>query len=158
MFNNHWDPAIGCFLPTTIPVEFIYRFTGVYFGAFSVVTCLLYGAIIRTALRQKRRVAADLKSSQMTLSNWRLIKLFVVVFGVFFVCWFFVTSVFVISRFRTVPPWAAYISFPLLFVNSGANFFIYAWMNKDFRNAFKSILIQIGNICCSCILKQTNAN
>ncbi|XP_041364199.1 probable G-protein coupled receptor No9 [Gigantopelta aegis] len=154
VFHNDWDPSVGCSLPSTIPVEFVYRFTGGYFAMASVVTCLFYGAILRTAWRQNRRVAADLKNSELTKSSWKLLKLFLVVFGVFFVCWFFVSLVFILGRFLTVPAWASYISFRMLFVNSGANFFIYAWMNRDFRIAFKSILCQSGNACC--VLRETN--
>ena len=136
--------------------------TAIFSGAI-LITGTFYGLIVRFALKKQKEIAGleRRRRSSATASvasaaaaaaaavpfwrkrQWRAVKLFLVVYGVFLFCWLpqFVSQAALTAVGASGTRSSLYRWFyGLGFLNSGMNFFIYAYMNKDFRSAFRSFL------------------
>lgn len=107
-----------------------------------VVTGVCYIGIVRIVLIQRRKIReVNQKSDARTADAFKKsVCLFMIIFGVFVLCWSpFVSQGFVaylyhqdLNHYRPL--------LCLALANSGLNFFIYAWKNRDFRTACKRML------------------
>uniref|UniRef100_A0A915DF95 G-protein coupled receptors family 1 profile domain-containing protein n=1 Tax=Ditylenchus dipsaci TaxID=166011 RepID=A0A915DF95_9BILA len=74
-----------------------------------------------------------------------------IVVGCFTACWLPFTVIYVLQAFQTcpvgscVPPWFFTLAFWLGYANSAINPLIYSAFSKDFRRAFKKVLMERGS-------------
>ncbi|XP_046569686.1 octopamine receptor Oamb-like [Haliotis rubra] len=128
----------------------VFRLYGLIPGFFLCLflTALFYGYIVKTALAHQRealaRRASQLSGSSNPVttsrSDWKSVKVFLLVFGVFVACWFPNFTLVFVGYFADVPKTLVFFTVILGFLNSGMNCIIYAWQNHHFNNAFKVIL------------------
>ena len=141
-FVNNWDSDVGCLFLKLAPSAF----RAGYVFAYVIIGCALciffYGSISVVARRQMKAItcATVHNTPTVTRASWRLVKLFLVVFGIFFICWIPVSVTYILQAFIQVPSFISYIVSPLMLVNAASNCFVYGWFNKDFRQAYKDIL------------------
>ena len=151
IYHNHWSATVGCSFFQTVPEYFITYYVCVYYWIGVTISAVLYGAIFRVAWRQHTIVVAQYGKyayGRLTKANWQQLKLFFVVFGIYFLCWSPLTVTFVISRVMTLPGSVSYVTIPLIYVNSSANCFVYALMNREFKQALKTLFSDVKCYCC----------
>ncbi|XP_041363163.1 adenosine receptor A3-like [Gigantopelta aegis] len=113
----------------------------------SVLTAGFYGYIVITASWHSRRRRST-TTRWYHSTEWKSVKMFVVVFGVFFACWIpcfiIVIIIYLDSKGELeIDYWTSNnFQFSVIpgFLNSGMNFLIYAYQNLQFRHAFAKLL------------------
>ncbi|XP_041362345.1 histamine H2 receptor-like [Gigantopelta aegis] len=119
----------------------------IFFAVISISIIFLYTRILIVARRHIRNIHSSSSIERNAIlgpqKTWKLIKHFLVVFGIFFVCWLPTIINSVISYFGEMEPWFLIASYVLILLNSSTNFLVYAWMNRLYREAFKNLL------CCN---------
>ena len=155
LIQNSYEPLYGCIFSNAFPISVTAHYGVAYFIITSIITVVLYSLIIRVAWQQTRAVrdfsGGALPNGGITGANLKFVKLFMMVFGIYFCCWMpSIVSAMLDVSFQRGFAISMAVS-PLIFVNAGANCFVYAWMNKDFRQAFKMIFYDF----CACQRKQT---
>ncbi|XP_041364200.1 adenosine receptor A2a-like [Gigantopelta aegis] len=151
IFHNNWDPAVGCAFFQTINEDFLMYYVCLYFWTGSTISAILYGTIFRVAWRQHKTVTALYGKpayGSLTKANWQRLKLFFVVFGIYFVCWLPLTMAFILGRFFPVPRSVSHVTITLIYVNSSANCFVYALMNREFKQAMKAFVSDVKGYLC----------
>ena len=148
IYYNNWERHRSCDIFYILPSQYrIHILCTAYFVG-SFITAVLYGCIIKMAIPQQRRNSLMISRNQVVNIRWwhrdemRSIRMFTLVFGVFFACW---TPSFILIIVGYSIPLSKTLTrvFLLLGVmNSGMNFVIYAFKNQDFRLAFYSVLTQ----------------
>ncbi|XP_041364171.1 alpha-2A adrenergic receptor-like [Gigantopelta aegis] len=148
-FVNNWSAKGGCFVLKTAPSTFRAGFIFLYVIIGCVLCIFFYGSISLVARRQQKAItsAAAHNTPAVTRASWRLVKLFLVVFGIFFICWIPISVTYIFEAFVQVPLVVSYVVTPLVYVNAAANCFVYGWFNRDFRRAYKGILGYFCNCC-----------
>ncbi|XP_050392580.1 adenosine receptor A3 [Patella vulgata] len=144
LYYNNWEPCIECSIFRVLKMEYqVYIQTSLFVGS-CILTACCYGSILRIARRQQRHIlkqTASQSSKPQLAKDLKLVKLFVLVFGVFFICYLpAVISVAAGHLGVYVPQMVTNITVPILVLNSGMNFVVYAVKNKDFRRAFVKMI------------------
>lgn len=115
----------------------------VLFGLVYLIMLSCYGAILRAAVRQRRRIRAVSASAiKWTTSDMKLVKLMFSVMGIFSSLWIpisVLSAVDAISGSKFISDYGSIAHF-LAVANSGLNFFIYIAKNNEFRNAIRKLL------------------
>ena len=146
LFYNNWVTESCSYL--VVPLDY---YVFVLFPAFffcSLLTAGFYGYIVLTASWQRRRRRQSNPTHWYMGTEWKSVKMFMIVFGVFFLCWapsFVILILLHASEqgYLELDNWTRiYFQFVVVpgFLNSGMNFLIYAFQNAQFRNAFASLL------------------
>lgn len=146
LWEYHWNNDCTSFEVLTR----VFRLYGLIPGFFLclLLTALFYGYIVKKALAHQREALAR-RASQLSgssnpvvssASDWKSVKVFLLVFGVFVACWFPNFTLVFVGYFADVPKTLVFFTVILGFLNSGMNCIIYAWQNHHFNNAFKTIL------------------
>ncbi|XP_041346719.1 adenosine receptor A2b-like [Gigantopelta aegis] len=145
LVQNSYETLYGCVFSNAFPISVTAHYGVAYFIVTSVITVILSSLIIRVAWRQNRAVrglpgGADLPNGGGIIgANWKFVKLLMMVFGIYFCCWMpSIVSAMLDVSFQRGFAISMAVS-PLIFVNAGSNCFVYAWMNREFREAFKGI-------------------
>lgn len=147
-------------------------FTVVYSVTYLIPLCImgaLYAAILKIALKQARAVASlrpqnldpiNIKNNQKVSTKktqeMRATKTLAIVYGAFFVCWFPVTIITLTSNwcpecyvnFRNENKFAFEMVVALFIealppLNSCLNPFVYILFNRQFRKAFKNLILKM---------------
>ncbi|KAK6171424.1 hypothetical protein SNE40_019617 [Patella caerulea] len=169
LYYNNWKPCIECSIFRVLKMEYqVYIQTSLF-----VVSCILtaccYGNILRIARQQQRQIleqTAPQCSKPQLAQDLKLVKLFGLVFGVFFICYLpAIVSVTAGHLGVYVPQMVTNITVPILVLNSGMNFVVYAVKNKDFRRAFvkmictkKAKLNLVGPTVVATVLNRSDNN
>lgn len=105
---------------------------------------VLYGWLLRIAIRQRKRIADTLHGSNATMlkSDYKILKVIFIVVGFTEACWIpFLTVVGInLAGERLFSTTILMYIGLALYVNSASNFFIYAARDKAFYKAYKSLL------------------
>lgn len=153
-----------CTIDWAYKPSFTYAFTILFFFLPFVIMTIFYGSILRTALRQRKKISdvtlGEIRTESTSLKtlsarkdyshNLRKIKkenkatiMIAIVVGTFSICWFpHAIGVYCLQTqncswgksFFVITTWLAML-------NSALNSIIYGLMNTSFRRAFKSIIL-----------------
>ena len=132
---------------------------GGLFCASTVVIAGCYLHIFRIVVKQRATILKQKKSVCLSIDatgkdgkksndrkmkklrrDWNLIKMFGIMFGVFFCCVTPVMICGVLTYKLGILQGATSITVPLVILNSGMNFFIYVFRNRQFQLAVKATL------------------
>ncbi|XP_041363786.1 adenosine receptor A2a-like [Gigantopelta aegis] len=148
LFHNNWEDGKGCYSFKILTTEYrVYGLCPAFFFC-CFLTAGFYGYIVRKAIRHQRRKRERCMSQagmsanivRSTTSDWKSVKVFMLVFGVFFVCWVPNFTILLVGYIWTISPVVINFTVIVGFLNSGMNFIIYACQNRQFRRAFKSFV------------------
>ncbi|XP_050394972.2 adenosine receptor A2b-like [Patella vulgata] len=122
----------------------------VSFGIVCILTSICYGYIFKIARRQRIQCCKDSAPHVMNQieHDIKLIKIYVLVFGIFFLSWSPNLLVVIVDRFTEypIPEFVLNITIPISLLNSGLNFLVYSARNEDFRKAFKRLLLRPSRV------------
>ncbi|KAK6171425.1 hypothetical protein SNE40_019618 [Patella caerulea] len=141
-YYNNWKPCMNCSIFRVLKMEYQVYIQTSLFAFFCILTACCYGNILRIARRQQRQILEQTTRSRQShkpqlAQDLKLVKLFGLVFGVFFIC--YLPAIISVAGGHLgiyVPQMVTNITVPILVLNSGMNFVVYAVKNKDFRRAF----------------------
>ena len=148
LFHNNWEDGKGCYSFKILTPQFrVYVLCPAFFFC-CFLTAGFYGYIVKKAIRYQRRKrertlsqgATTVHAARSSSSDWKSVKVFMLVFGVFFVCWVPNFTLLVVGYVWTISPVVINFTVILGFLNSGMNFIIYACQNRHFLRAFKSFV------------------
>ncbi|KAK6169095.1 hypothetical protein SNE40_020213 [Patella caerulea] len=143
VYYNNWDTCKFCQASVFIKPNYqLYIQNASFFVAF-VLTSICYGFILKIARKQQNQILqSQVPDAKKKFENdLKLVKLFLLVFVIFAVCWLpLVLAVTIDQITHSVPGIALFIVIPLCLLNSGMNFVVYAIKNADFRQTFYKIL------------------
>ncbi|XP_067671180.1 adenosine receptor A3-like [Haliotis asinina] len=148
LYHNSWETASQCTMFEVFTIYLhLYTLVPAYIVCCIVIACcyLYIGYICyrhrRDILRQEQLTAPDVAHTSSRLrQGWKLIQLFMMVFGTFIVCWTPCMVALAVGYTSGISTDVMNFLVPLAVANCGMNFFIYAFKNSDFRRAFKNIL------------------
>ncbi|KAK6169097.1 hypothetical protein SNE40_020215 [Patella caerulea] len=145
-----WDECSACALFGIMRVDYQLYGNFVSFGIVCFLTSICYGYIFKIARQHRRRFFRDKTSQVMSQieHDIKLIKIYFLVFGIFFLSWSPNMLVIIVDRFTRYPIPQCIIHLALLLglLNSGMNFLVYSIRNEDFRKAFKKMLFRHNRI------------
>ncbi len=120
-----------------------------HLGVLLLVNGVLYALILRKVIQHTKQIQDVRIYSKSKEMERRTHVTVLIVLGVLYVCWgpFFITSF--IPQTSNDVLLASLLALAAVLVNSFINPIIYAWRNKDFREAFVAVLS-----CRKCIKKQ----
>ncbi|XP_041364170.1 adenosine receptor A3-like [Gigantopelta aegis] len=123
-----------------------------YMGAIMLLTAALYIGITRVALRQRNAVSSliiieRVKEDFLKRTVIRSARLFLVVYGMFVLCWSPAYVFTILGLTVGTEPLVFRVCLTLGIANSGINFIIYACMSKEFRKAFKGLVRGKCSVC-----------
>ncbi|KAK7097739.1 hypothetical protein V1264_004673 [Littorina saxatilis] len=141
-YVNVFDQTVGCQMHKVLDPTFVFygNTTPVALAVFIITGCYL--EIVRIVIKQRKKIQAVNQLCDLDRDSYKKsLRLFLTVLGVFVVCWSpYVVQGFLLYVFgRRHDYRRAFLLLALL--NCGLNFFIYAWKNKDFRAAYRRLLV-----------------
>ncbi|XP_041362916.1 G-protein coupled receptor moody-like, partial [Gigantopelta aegis] len=150
-FINNFEEVGFCAHFGVLPVWY-HVYTEMSIFVFVFLTCVIInGAIVRLTLSKRR----EMRTSSVTAAayikhknDWRAVRMMLTICGAFFVCWLPYHIAMLANHFGDIWMFMFDVLSPIAILNSCMNFFIYVFMNRIFRRAFRKIL------CCS----QANPN
>ncbi|XP_021963787.1 octopamine receptor beta-3R isoform X2 [Folsomia candida] len=152
------NPELCDFVPNTV---YAVVSSSISFWIPAIVMIVMYSKIFREALRQKRALSStsaclvlqhvnsststavcDNKSQQKWKHEHKAARTLGIIMGTFVACWVpFFTWYMVSSLLKfTSPEWLVQTMFWIGYFNSTLNPIIYAYFNRDFRDAFKETI------------------
>ena len=137
----------GCTYQILTDNTFYFILNIAFFTVISVSITFIYTRIL-TVARRHIRIIHSTSSVERNVTmgpqkTWKLVKHFMVVFGIFFVCWLPTVIYNSVSYFRiTIDSSFLITSYVFILLNSSTNSLVYAWMNRSYREAFRNML------CC----------
>ncbi|XP_041363737.1 melanocortin receptor 5-like [Gigantopelta aegis] len=145
LYYNTWDATTGCNTQKILPTTFNVYMTCSLFFLCSLISAGFYGSIIASAIPHQRKnsllmVSRFGKRSWYRRDEMKSVKMMLLVFGVFFVCWLPALLIVIIELHTQVNIKVKNAFLIILFLNSGMNFIIYAWKNDQFRKTFSSFM------------------
>lgn len=155
-YTSHFTVTEGCTPTHVFSFTYMIIIHPIFFLTLSAATCWLYFRIVAAALQQQKRirqqeVGVSQEPGQVRLSQrtWKVVKILMLVFGLFFICWCPLLVVAFVEYTVHVDHIALEIASLIAVMNSGVNFLVLAAMKKDFRTEFKSMLcVCCGQVCC----------
>ncbi|XP_041378011.1 adenosine receptor A2b-like [Gigantopelta aegis] len=112
----------------------------ILFISLTVIVGVLYAVITRAALHQRNMIRVVTLSRENCARQpcFKYIRLFLLVYCLFVMFWLPVFLVFLIKYVTGYHSLVSQrIAITMAFLNSGSNFFVYVWKNKDFRRALQ---------------------
>ncbi|XP_078670392.1 histamine H2 receptor-like [Branchiostoma floridae x Branchiostoma belcheri] len=157
--QNVDDPTQCSFNNTNVPYIMIVAF-GTYYIPL-IIMCVTYFRIFLIAKEQANRINAlqpevrdaNRRQNQNLANEHKATRTLAAVLGAFIICWTPYFTVFTITPLCgcTIPEQLYSVVLWLGYINSLLNPCVYAFMNKEFRRAFKKLLcFQTGNSVCFC--------
>ncbi|ESP01372.1 hypothetical protein LOTGIDRAFT_157549 [Lottia gigantea] len=144
LHSNNYKVETGCYLFKTVPFYFHVYLQPIVFVAFCSVNVICYSYIFyisRQHIKNRNKQLA-IVDAKLHNNNMKLVKMFLTVFGVFFICMTPGFTSVILGQIVGLPNGIVDICLLPALLNSGMNFFIYAVANMTFRQAFA------GMICC----------
>ncbi|XP_055954894.1 beta-2 adrenergic receptor-like [Patella vulgata] len=144
IYVNNWHLRRSCHYTSVIPYYYHTYIQTTIFVFFSIINAVCYGYIFYIAKKQQEAINQQLASVDDTrqATNMKAVKMFLTVFGIFFICLSPGIVAQNLGRTIGIPNRVVDVTILLAVLNSGMNFFIYAVKNTDFRRAFAKML------CC----------
>ncbi|XP_041364144.1 octopamine receptor beta-2R-like [Gigantopelta aegis] len=147
LYANEWTRNTDCVFFKVLNPEYQIYVQGGFFIVTSVIIAACYGHMFRVAKRRTETLRR-LTSTGYTLNketqmakfkrDWELVKMFSVIFVVFFLCSAPSFLFIIVTYTAGVPENVISFTTPLLLTNSGMNFVIYVVKNYQFRTALKA--------------------
>ena len=112
-----------------------------FFSSFFLIP-ILYFLTFRAVVRSRKRVNTDNEESAKLISDKeiRMTKMMVLIFLLIMVCWTPFCIVHFFKKDFEVPVPLERLAVMLVYSNSSFNPYLYAWLNTNFRKAYKVIL------------------
>ncbi|KAK6169096.1 hypothetical protein SNE40_020214 [Patella caerulea] len=150
LLSYSMDACSACAMFGKTRFDFELYWNLVSFGIVCVLTSICYGYIFKIARRQRIQCCKDSAPHLMNQieHDIKLIKIYVLVFGIFFLSWSPNLFVVIVHRFTEyhIPEFVLNITIPISLSNSGLNFLVYSVRNEDFRKAFKKLLLRPSRV------------
>ncbi|XP_071106598.1 adenosine receptor A3-like [Haliotis cracherodii] len=149
LYYNRWDGVKPCDVFNILHTEYQIHGQVTIFCVCCLVAGASYGYIFKISHHQRKAmldvtrqsIETDTRVVMSTFKReWPMIKMFFLVFGVFFVCWFPSMVGIVLGNTVGISMTAMNLIVALCLFNSGMNFFIYGMKNKDFYRAYRRML------------------
>ncbi|XP_041377130.1 adenosine receptor A3-like [Gigantopelta aegis] len=145
LYYNLWNKNRQCQTFQLLPANYRQFTLCPLYLLCCLITAVIYGLLIREAIPQQRRDSQWQLFHHDKMSWWnrnkiKSIKMFMLVFGIFFVCWTPSFLIILIGYGTSVNPKLIKAFMVLGYLNSGMNFVIYAFKDRKFLNAFKSFV------------------
>ncbi|XP_071107276.1 5-hydroxytryptamine receptor 4-like [Haliotis cracherodii] len=149
LLTSTWPGYCSFFHVVSKPFQlyFIMPFTATVF----VLNAIMYGLITREAIQHRQRIQArgsPMRSTIRYKSTFHSVRLFIMVYGTFVLCWLPSAVVNILGNTYGVGSATTSITLSLGLLNSGMNFIIYSFMNKDFKKAFLKMFLAMHMFCC----------
>ena len=151
LYNNKWEHDVRCRFFKVLTLEYQVYVQGTFFVVCSIIIAACYGHIFSIAKTEREAILHTIittntltDDTRMTKfkRDWELVVMFSVVFGVFFLCCVPAFIFIIVTYTAGVPETVNSFTIPLLMMNSGMNFIIYAVKNSQFRKAMKSTCLK----------------
>ncbi|XP_046582894.1 adenosine receptor A3-like [Haliotis rubra] len=149
LYYNTFDGVKPCELFNILHMEYQLYGQVTIFCVCCVVAGASYGYIFKISYHQRKAmldvtrqsIDTDTRAVVSTFKReWPMIKMFVLVFGVFFVCWCPAIVGIVLGNTVGIEPTTMNLLVLSCLLNSGMNFIIYGVKNQDFRRAYCLLL------------------
>ncbi|XP_072034533.1 melatonin receptor type 1B-like [Amphiura filiformis] len=148
----HYDMTLRqCYADFTDTASYWHVNALIFYGFFTsfLLIPILYWLTFRAVLESRRRVQSDISQSivmsgesskVISDKEIRMTKLMVLIFSLIMICWTPFCIVHFFKKDYDVPVPLERLAVMLVYSNSSFNPYIYAWLNSNFRNAYKVIL------------------
>uniref|UniRef100_A0A2C9KZ95 G-protein coupled receptors family 1 profile domain-containing protein n=1 Tax=Biomphalaria glabrata TaxID=6526 RepID=A0A2C9KZ95_BIOGL len=151
VIHKDGSKAETCEITKLLPTWHLFTAIWTMYFSVSLVIFVMYSLIFLTALKQRNAVrvtAAAVEThtgphsqvSSATVGNHRGFYFFLTLFGVFFLCLTPVVVAMGLDCFVPIPVTLYRFLVMLAMANSGMNFIIFAFQNKEFRGALIKLL------------------
>ncbi|XP_041364140.1 adenosine receptor A3-like [Gigantopelta aegis] len=149
LYVNKWTVGVDCKLLNVLTKEYQLYLQGGGFVLCSLTIGFCYGHIFVVARKYLKKVngfqasAVNRKSrssNDILRSDIKMVKMFILVFGAFFFCWFPTILCLSIGYTYGVSYTILNYVIPVGILNSGLNFFIYVIRNRQFREALEKMV------------------
>ncbi|KAK6976004.1 G-protein coupled receptor No9 [Biomphalaria glabrata] len=155
VFRNS-PSASYCDATQLLPRWYLFYFTWTGYFTSACIILTMFIIVLRTAYKHQRRIHAWKVASsrvrdtgkQHSRSTYKSFKLFLTMFGAFFVC---ITPVVLCSGLDYVtrsPPWLYRCLIVLALFNSGMNFLVLILQNRQFRHQLWTLCKSLGSGHC----------
>ncbi|CAG5114499.1 unnamed protein product [Candidula unifasciata] len=157
-YTSHFTPKEGCSPTHVFSDTYMIIVHPTFFLTLSAGTCWLYFRIVAVAIQQQKRIREqefgvnqDLGGVRLSQRTWKVVKILMLVFGLFFLCWLPLLVLAFVEYTVHVDHLALDIASLIAVMNSGVNFLVLAAMKKDFRAEFRGMMCTCcGEVCCCC--------
>ena len=142
-WNAYTNSTIECF--SDLVWDKGYKlYTNWLFLVINVVNIILYGTVMRVALKRTKstKLGKHLNVHTRAKRDLRHLKTMIIVFGLFAICWapYLAAAVVVTFHETSTTQFIRRCTLIAGFLNSAVNWIVYGYRNKDFRFAFVKIL------------------
>ncbi|KAK6174044.1 hypothetical protein SNE40_017390 [Patella caerulea] len=142
-YYNNWDSCPICHAFIFLKMEFQVYIQCVAFFICFIIISVCYATILKIAAKQQKEILRlqIQEAKKMFEIEMKLVRMFMLVFGIFAICWTPNMIVLILKHLtNSVPRMMIHIVTPLCLLNSGMNFIVYAVKNPDFRRTFYKLM------------------